>query len=283
MPTTFSHLLCKNVNSHNNTKLKNINRTTLINYIQIYNGIKGISKMVLFQFNLGQFIQVFIIQGIIALFFVYLIFRILNRGQKRINLLFALSYVFVLIGLVNNMIYSFIRNEPILIIMNFVTNFSITFGLIFLTLFNLILFYSETRIDTRKQVVIIVLYGAILFLKVLFLPFGGLSANETTNWRILWSFPYYLYVTLVITIGSVIPTFYLSFRIYFEMKEPELKKKWIFFIIGALGIIIYMYGVFTVDLFNDMLIRFIWTLISLTIVLWVYLMYYGVGRQLTSQ
>jgi hypothetical protein len=232
--------------------------------------------------DLGRILQVFVIQGIIALFFLYLIFRILQRSRKRINLLFALAYMFVLIGLINNMVYAFIRNEPVLIIMNFITNYTITFGLIFLTLFNLLILFSGKKIDTLKQVIIIISYGTVLFLQILFLPFGGLTANESTDWRALWSFPYYLYVILVITFGSVIPTLFLSVRIYMDMEEPDLKQRWIYFIVGALGIIMYMYGVFTVDLFNDALIRFIWAAISLTIVLWVYLMYYGVGRQLSK-
>ncbi|TFF96554.1 MAG: hypothetical protein EU547_06305 [Promethearchaeota archaeon] len=239
--------------------------------------------MIYNQFDIGRILQVFFIQGLIALFFLYILYQILKRGRKRINILFAFAYLFVLIGLINNMVYAFIRNEPLLIVLNFITNFTVTFGLIFLTLFNMLIFFSEKKIDTKWQITIIIIYGAILFLQILFLPFGGIIANESTNWKALWSFPYYLYVITVISVGSIAPTIIISIQIYLEMHEPELKQRWVYFIIGALGVVFYMYGVFTVDLFNDTLIRFIWSLISLTIVLWIYLMYYGVGRQLSSK
>ncbi|TXT67707.1 MAG: conserved membrane protein of unknown function [Promethearchaeota archaeon] len=238
--------------------------------------------MVLYQIDFGRILQVFVVQGIIAIFFIYLIFQILKRNRKKINVLFALSYVFVLIGLVNNMIYAFIRDSDVLVAMNFITNFSITFALIFLMIFNLILLYSEKKITTPKQTIIILLYGGILFLQILFLPYNGIIVNEETNWRSLWSLPYYLYIILVISVGAVIPTIYLSVRIYFDMEDEALQKRWLYFIIGAIGLFIYMYGIFTTDLFVNQLFRLIWTLISLSIVIWVYLMYYGVGRELES-
>jgi uncharacterized membrane protein len=86
----------------------------------------------------------------------------------------------------------------------------------------------------------------------------------------------------VASIGAVIPTIYYSIRIYYEMEDPNLRKRWLYFIIGVIGLFIYMYGVFTTDLFNNQMLRFIWSLISLTIIIWIYLMYYGVGRKLSS-
>jgi hypothetical protein len=236
----------------------------------------------MYQLDIGRIIQVFVVQGIIALFFVYLIFRILSRKRKRINFLFALAYLFVLIGLVNNMIYSFIRDSFILIIMNFITNFSVTFALIFIMLFTLLLLKSETKVNTSKQLIIIGVYGVILFLQILFLPFDGMIINEETNWKALWTFPYYLYVIIIASVGAVIPTLYFSLRIYLEMKDTDLRQRWQYFIIGAIGLFFYMYGVFTVDLFNNDLLRLIWSLISLSIVVWIYFMYYGVGRALNT-
>ncbi len=230
--------------------------------------------------DISRIIQVYVVQGFIAVFFLYLAYNIFKRDRKRLNLLFGLSFIFVTIGLINNMIYALIQFELALLVFNFITNFSVGFGLIFLTIFNLILLRSEKVITVKVQNLIILVYGILLFSMIIFLPLGGMTINETTNYRAVWSLPYYLYVIIVISIGGVIPTLITSVIIYIQFTDVDLKKRWKYFIIGTSGLYIYMYGAFTTNLLNIELLRLIWSVVSLSIVIFIYLMYYGVGRQL---
>ncbi|MFX1393222.1 MAG: hypothetical protein ACFFAH_06550 [Promethearchaeota archaeon] len=236
--------------------------------------------MVIYQMDLARFIQVYVVQVIIAAFFLFLAYKILKRGKKRLNLTFSGLYVFIALGLIVNCIYAPITDESVVLILNFITNFCVAFGLVFLTVFNLILLYSEKIITKKKEAIIISIHGALLMISIVFLPFGGVTINESTDWRPVFSLTYFIYFMLVITVMAAIPTLFTSFKIYREFEDKQLKKKWLFFIIGTIGLYIYMYAAFTANFLNIPTFRLILSFFGLTVVLWVYLTYYGVGRQL---
>ncbi len=233
--------------------------------------------------DLARIIQVYVVQVIIAAFFIFLAYKILKRGKKRLNLTFSGLYIFIALGLIINCIYAPITDESVVLILNFVTNISVGFGVIFLTIFNLILLYSEKVITKKKEVIIISIHGALLMLSIVFLPFGGITINESTNWKPVFNLPFFIYLIVVITVMGMIPTLFTSYKIYLEFNDKQLRKKWLFFIIGATGLYIYMYAAFTANILNIPTFRLILSLFGLTVVLWVYLLYYGVGRQLEEK
>jgi hypothetical protein len=233
------------------------------------------------ELDLARILQLFVIQLIIALFFVYLAFRILKKNKSRLNISFSLFYILTAIGAFINIIYSVIDNEIAVTTLNFITNFCVSFSLIFLYTTNQIILKSEVVFTKKDQLKITVLYGILLFLTVLFYPFGqGVIINESTNWKPLWKLPFFLYVVAIDTIIATIPILLTSIKIFREFKDEDLKKRWIFFLIGLGGLFAYMYGVFLNNFLNQSLFRTIFTIYSLTVVLWVYLIYYGIGRQI---
>lgn len=235
--------------------------------------------MVFFQLDLIRFLQIYVIQGIILAIFIFLAYKILKRNKKLLNVVFSGLYISEAIGLVFNMIYAVITDELTVLILNFVTNYTTSLGPIFLLVFNLILLKSEKVVNKRKATIIILRYAIILFLMIFFLPFGGVTINESTSWKPVWSLPFYLYVIAVITIFTTILLLITSFKIYKRLTDENLKKKWKYFIIGVFGVYAYMYGAYTANMVDIPLVRTIFTITGLTIPVWIYLIYYGVGLQ----
>ena len=239
--------------------------------------------MLFVEIDFARFIQLYVIQGIITVFFLYLSYKIIKRDSKRLNIIFASLYIAESIGLIINMIYAVIDNEFTVLILNFMTNFSTAFGPIFLVVFNYILLKSEMSFNITKQLLIIFSYGICLFLVILFLPIGGITINASTNWKPVWSLPTYIYVISIITIFIVIPLLITSVRVYQQFDSVELKKRWKYFIVGAFGLLIYMIGAFTSNMLNIPLVRTFYSILGLSIVIFVSLMYYGVGKSLEKR
>ncbi|MFX1259490.1 MAG: hypothetical protein ACFFAN_16675, partial [Promethearchaeota archaeon] len=112
------------------------------------------------------------------------------------------------------------------------------------------------------------------------LPFGGVTINESTDWKPVWSLPFYIYVMVVTGGMATAPNIYYSIKTYKQFEHDILKKRWKYYIIGTCGFYFITYGTFTSNTINIQEIRDAWTIISLSVVLWVYLVYFGVGRQI---
>ncbi|MFX1453601.1 MAG: hypothetical protein ACFFCM_22415, partial [Promethearchaeota archaeon] len=71
--------------------------------------------------DLARFIQIYVVQGLFALFFLYLAILVLKRGKKKLNLYLSSFYLSTTIGGIVNMIYATIFVEMIVFIMHFLT------------------------------------------------------------------------------------------------------------------------------------------------------------------
>ncbi|TFF90021.1 MAG: hypothetical protein EU548_05160, partial [Promethearchaeota archaeon] len=163
--------------------------------------------------DLTMILQIFVVLPITGLFFLYLIIKILRKNHSRLNISLSLLYILTGLGILLNLIYSLIRNDIIVVVLNFITNFSTCFGLIFLFSTNQIMLKSEIIFTKTKQALIVTFYGILLFLMIIFYPFGGgVTINESTDWKPVWNFPIFIYLTLVITICAVIPIIITSIR-----------------------------------------------------------------------
>ena len=237
--------------------------------------------MVLFQLTAMRFITIYIAQGFIFAFFLFLAIKILKRDRKRLNVIFSGFYISPVIGFLVNFIYGPMTDVNLVLLLNFVTNFGIYYSAIFLVVFDLILLKSEKVITTAKQTLILLGYGIAMFCMIffLFIPGAGVTLNAT--WSPVWSLPFFIYVVLVVSIGAVIPFLYLSFQIYKKFEDDLLKKKWKYFIYGFCCLIVFMYGIFISNTLNDANFRAVMGLIGLILaVAGGYLMYTGIGRQL---
>lgn len=231
----------------------------------------------------ARILQIFIVQSIILVFFVFLALKILSHGKKRLNVTFSLFYICIAIAAAINMIYALIFDETTVLILNFMVNFFVAFGLTFLLNFNYQLLKSKFEFGLQKQIVIMIVYAGLLFLMIGFVLLGGVVINETTNWKPVWSIYFFLYVMIIISVFAIIPTIYSSFKVYLGFESKDIKKRWIFYLIGIIGFFSYMYGAFYINYLNDDSIRLIFSIYGLSVFLWAYFVYYGVGRQLESK
>ncbi|TFG08874.1 MAG: hypothetical protein EU539_01010 [Promethearchaeota archaeon] len=235
--------------------------------------------MVLLQLDPFRIIQVYVVQGLIGVFFLYLTYLILKRDKKRLNIIFSGFYIIGAIGVFVNFIYAPLTVELVVLVLYYITIFCFLFAPIFLVVMELILLKSEKVIDNKKQLMIIIIYG-LLVLGMVFIP-NGVIINETTDWKPKWSLPYFLYTVLILSIGAVLPGLYFSKQIYGQFEDEKLKKKWKFFMIGIVGLYVLVYGTLVSNLLNIQTFRLTWSIISLILItIPPYMIYYGVGRQI---
>lgn len=232
------------------------------------------------ELNTTRILTVFVAQGLVFAFFLFLAIKILKRDTKRLNIIFSAFYISALIGSFINFIYVFLTDIPTILILNFITNFCIFYSPIFLLVFNLILLKSEKVITTSKQLIILIVYGIAMFCMIIFLftPTPGVTLNVTLS--PVWSIEFFIYVLIVESV-LIIPLLYLSFQIYRKFEDANLKKKWKFFIFGLCTLIIFMYGIFVSNTLDEATFRMIISGIGVILGLaGGYLMYFGVGRQI---
>ena len=119
--------------------------------------------------TLTRFIQVYIVQGVYGLFYIYMAILILNKDRKRLNQLLSAFYLSVGSGVIINIIYVGIYIEFIVEALHFITYFLFCLALCFILLFILLLSKSEDFITNSRQLLILVTFGVLLvFLLVLF-------------------------------------------------------------------------------------------------------------------
>ncbi|MBY9003817.1 MAG: hypothetical protein KGD73_07585 [Candidatus Lokiarchaeota archaeon] len=237
--------------------------------------------MVLFQLTPMRIITIYVAQGVIFAFFLFLAIKILKRDRKRLNVIFAGFYISPVFGMFVNFIYGPMTDVNLVLVLNFVTNFGIFYSPIFLVVFDLILLKSEKVITTTKQTLIFLAYGIALFSMVFFLFIPGAGVTLNANWSPVWSLPFFIYVISVVSIGAVIPFLYLSLQIYKKFEDDILKKKWKFFIYGFFCLLVFLYGIFISNTLNIDIFRTLLGLVGLILAIIAgYLMYSGVGRQL---
>jgi len=139
---------------------------------------------------------------------------------------------------------------------------------------------SEERFTKKKQLLVFISYLIPVLSMGLFLPFKGVVINEKTNWNPVLSFPFFLYIIIVLSFGAIVPLFYTSFKILKKIQDETLRKKWKISVIGFAGCISYMYGIYVVDYLRISSLEIYFNLYGLSIVIWLSLVYYGVIRQL---
>ncbi|HEY0087767.1 MAG TPA: hypothetical protein VGB37_02925 [Candidatus Lokiarchaeia archaeon] len=233
--------------------------------------------MVLLQLTFGRIFQVYVIQGFLCVFFCFLAYKIIKRNKKRLNATLSAFYLSVALAMALNMIYASLQIEFIVKTLNLTTNYCLCIASVFLMMFNLIMYKSQKVITQKIEIAIILIFGCLLLLK--FLIPNNITINETTNWIPVWNLTYYIYVIIILTAANIITT-YLAFKIYYDIEDKQLKKKWLLFMIGIFGLYIVLYGAFTANILDILIFRTIWNYYSLTIVLWASLIYFGVIRQL---
>ncbi len=193
------------------------------------------------------------------------------------------------------MVYAVISDRLAIVILNFLTNYFIFFGPIFLLIVNMIILESTLIYSVKRQNRYIILYGIVLFMGMLILvllgemfdnslePFLGIQIiNGTPKWGLI----FFICVILIMSCFTIIPLIYTYFKIYFRFESKALKRKWLCYLVGFLGLTYILYSMCIYNLLDpieDANFRSIISIFSISVIIWGYLMYYGIGIKLKKE
>jgi len=233
--------------------------------------------MIFFQFDISRFIQVYVVQLGMGIFYFFIGLKILKRDTKRLNQLFATFYILAASAAVINVIYASLFINPAVKILHFLTYFLFCFAIVYLLIFNLIILKSEKLFTIKKHNIIAGTYAVSLLVLIL-IP-GGIIINESTDWKPVWSLPFLIYALIVISC-AIVPTTYFSIQVYIELEDKIVKKRWAFYILATLIYFAILYLASISNFLNDPTFRLITSIAGLSLFATAYLLYYGVGKQI---
>ena len=196
-------------------------------------------------FQITEYLRLFAIfvpQIFIVGLFSFLIFKILKRNTNRNSLTLSGFYFFMSFGFVMNgiaVLIAFFSPGEFIKILYFFLNYLVLFSFVFVVVFILGLLKLKYVFTVKKAFVIILAYG-IMWLLLLLYP-SGITYSE--NWVPVYSIPLYIAMNILFTITFTIPVIYYSTRLRRTFKDSNLKKKLSLFLIGNAVLIILMYGV----------------------------------------
>ena len=238
--------------------------------------------MPLFQIDTSRFIMIYIAQSIFVVYFTLITLQVLRRKRQRLNVIFSFFFITIIIANILNMIYATMTNETIILIFNFFTNFFLCFGPIFILVVNMLILESTIIFSVKRQNRYILYYGLLLLLGMaIFYIFGGVSV--TSEFRPKFSLIFLIFILIITAALVVIPIISTSLKIFFSFEMKALKRKWIFYVIGFLGSISIAYLFFVNNYLDNANFRLLIAIYSISVILWGYLMYYGIGFKLKKQ
>lgn len=229
----------------------------------------------------SRIIQVFIIFLGGGIFFLILAFLILKKGKNRTNITINGFFLFIFLGGLFNAIYALLTthsDEITVVTLHIITYIFFCYAQIFLLLSNLIMLKSERLFTLIKQLIIMGVYGALLFI-LFFIP-EGVRINESTHHMPQWNLLFFIYANIIWIGFAMIPTIITSIQIYKKLEDKILKKRWLMYFIGTIIIYIELFGVGVLILINDPYLRQIWNIYDVSVLIGAFLIYYGIVRQL---
>ena len=118
----------------------------------------------------------------------------------------------------------------------------------------------------------------LYFITLFFIPYA-VTINESTGWKPKWSLEFTLLFLTVCTFRAIIPTYYYSIKLYQKIEYKQLKKRWLCFNIGISGYFFLCYGT-SYFCFLGHVDLIIWAIIATPSLINLFLIYYGIGRQM---
>ena len=238
--------------------------------------------MSIYQMSIPRFITVYIVQGLMCAFFIYLCYKILKRDRKRLNVTFAGFYICNVISLCINFIYAPLTDVTIVLVLHSITTFFAFYSPVFILIFELIVLKPRNVINPNKQILILMGYAVVLSFLIFFLLIEDWGVKiGPPDWTPHWMIPFFIYLVSIVSICVVIPSFFLSYQIYKKFDDNLLKRKWKYFILGLGAFYACAYGIFISNVLNIPIFRTVIGIIDLVLIIsGGYLMYIGVGRQL---
>jgi hypothetical protein len=227
-------------------------------------------------------ILTFVVQAILSLVFGYIAQSILRRKKNQLNKYFALFFIFLTVGNIINIIYVLIFAYSglgdIVVILHLITNLFNFFGLGFLYVVNQIILKSAMVFSKKDIMRYLIGYGLILIVgSIIIQLFDGVSMNPSGY--PVWSIYYFIFILSITIIIALIPIIISSFRIYQQLEGKEIKRRYLSFFAGILGLIPLLITIFISNYLNIANMRTIVSFVSVSMILWVLLIYYGLRRR----
>ncbi len=249
-------------------------------------------KKTLYQAEIARLIMVYVFLGILVLYFSIITYKVLKRKRQRLNFVLSGFFISISIGFVLNMVYAAMTDRITILILNFLTNYFIFFAPAFLLIVNMIILESTLIYSVKRQNRYILFYGILLSSGMLILvllgeifdtpnvPFLGVQIINNVP---LWGPIFFAYVVSIMSIFTLIPINYTNFKILFQFETKALKRKWFFYLFGFLGLTVILYlsiifNLLDANIYAD--VRSIITLSISSVIVWGYMMYYGIGIEL---
>jgi len=233
--------------------------------------------------QITEYLRLFVIfvpQIFMVVLFSFLIFKILKRNTNRNSLTLSGFYFTVSLSLAMNgiaVLIAFFSPGEFIATLYFILNFLVIFSFVFIIVFILGLLKLKDVFTVKKALVIILAYGTVWLILLLF-P-GGITYSE--NWAPVYSFPTYIAGNILFTITFTVPVIYYSIRLRRLFKDSNLKKKLSLFLIGNMLVTIIIYGALLYGTWQDATFKNAWNLItSVLLISSCLLIYYGIGRDL---
>lgn len=227
--------------------------------------------------DITRFFQIYIVLILFGAFYLYIGYRIIKRGRSRMNFFIGGFYFCSAIGTIMNIIYASIFSSPLVYFLYSLTVLVLSYALLFVLLFLLLLYKSNMIIGEKYVITILILFG-MLHLGLWLIPYH-FKINAGTDWKPIWSPLGYVYIFLLLMCYIISPSAYISFKLYKQFENKRLKKRWKIFMIGMYcAFILYLGGLFS-SMIHIQPFRDGWSVISFVLVILSgFFMYYGIAR-----
>jgi len=231
--------------------------------------------------DLIRFIEIYVIQlSIGGILFLFIAVLILRRSTKNLNQIFSMFFITIAISTITNIVYASLQDPIIVIILHILTYYLFSWAMVYLLMFNLLILRPIRGLNQITQVLLISVWAFILAGLFPIGINGGIIINTTPGWKPVWNISFLLYGIIFCSFLMIIPSIYTSIKIYNRFENRELKKRWKFFIIG----IFFYYLIWGVNSITNFLaneiIRTLWGIIIFFSFSAIYILYYGVAKQL---
>ena len=219
------------------------------------------------------------VQSFVAILFFYLAFKILKRKIDITTVTLSFFYILLGVGLVLSSLFLLISTTITGFIIYTIGAYLILFGEIFLVIFIYNILKFSKSLKSIKQMSVIIVYGLVSALLIIFFP-EGITISSETNYAPKFSWFFFIMLYSFFTATILLPSLIFLRRLYKLFEDPNLKKKLRFFILGVIGFFFSFYGLVLYNTWHDPLFRLIWAYVSFIVLPSGYLIYYGIGRRL---
>ena len=204
-------------------------------------------------------------QTFILGFFSFLIYKILKSEKSRKTYRLVLFYILNIAFTSVNLVYAFIKLNSLTFWLHFTSVYLMLLSPVFYYVFNMMILKSEELLDTRLEIIIVVIYSSTLFITMFIsgFLFQGITIDQSTAWRPVWTMNFVIPMYILITIICLIPSLMRSMQILRLIKNEELRKRWKILSLGFFMLIGIGYGVFIYNSWNNTTFKIIWLLFSL--------------------